>query len=150
MPDERHVAYTRVDESPVAELERFEPDVGIVAGTYSAGLWGYVNRVVNYDRTLLDQDLERIADLYCGVGTFTFRLAEVAPVYAADGAAEAADQDGDEEQHRQVEGEGIGRDVGLQRREQAARDAGCNEYMVKPVSKAKLLETISKLMHFSR
>ena len=33
--------------------------------------------------------------------------------------------------------------------EQAARDAGCNEYMVKPVSKAKLLEAISKLMHFS-
>lgn len=29
---------------------------------------------------------ERIADLYCGVGTFTFRLAEVAPVYAADAA----------------------------------------------------------------
>jgi 23S rRNA (uracil1939-C5)-methyltransferase len=26
----------------------------------------------------------RIADLYCGVGTFTFRLAEIAPVYAAD------------------------------------------------------------------
>jgi CheY-like chemotaxis protein len=33
--------------------------------------------------------------------------------------------------------------------EQAARDAGCNEYMVKPVSKAKLLEAISKLMLFS-
>lgn len=32
---------------------------------------------------------ERIADLYCGVGTFTFRLAEIAPVYAADGAAPA-------------------------------------------------------------
>jgi 23S rRNA (uracil1939-C5)-methyltransferase len=32
---------------------------------------------------------ERIADLYCGVGTFTFRLAEVAPVYAADGAGAA-------------------------------------------------------------
>src|SRR5690606_32191977 len=32
---------------------------------------------------------EKIADLYCGVGTFTFRLAEIAPVYAADGAAEA-------------------------------------------------------------
>ncbi len=28
----------------------------------------------------------RIADLYCGVGTFTFRLAEVAPVHAADSA----------------------------------------------------------------
>lgn len=26
----------------------------------------------------------RIADLYCGVGTFTFRLAEIAPVLAAD------------------------------------------------------------------
>lgn len=32
---------------------------------------------------------ERIADLYCGVGTFTFRLAQVAPVYAADGHAPA-------------------------------------------------------------
>ena len=31
----------------------------------------------------------RIADLYCGVGTFTFRLAEIAPVLAADFAAEA-------------------------------------------------------------
>jgi 23S rRNA (uracil1939-C5)-methyltransferase len=31
----------------------------------------------------------RIADLYCGVGAFTFRLAQVAPVHAADSAAEA-------------------------------------------------------------
>lgn len=31
----------------------------------------------------------RIADLFCGVGTFTFRLAELAPVYGADGAAES-------------------------------------------------------------
>jgi len=31
----------------------------------------------------------RIADLYCGVGTFTFRLAQIAPVYAADVTAEA-------------------------------------------------------------
>ncbi len=31
----------------------------------------------------------RIADLYCGVGAFTFRLAEIAPVYAADFAADA-------------------------------------------------------------
>jgi 23S rRNA (uracil1939-C5)-methyltransferase len=30
----------------------------------------------------------RIADLYCGVGTFTFRLAEIAPVVAADFAPE--------------------------------------------------------------
>ncbi len=35
------------------------------------------------------QGAERIADLYCGVGTFSFHLAEVAPVYAADGAPEA-------------------------------------------------------------
>jgi 23S rRNA (uracil1939-C5)-methyltransferase len=32
---------------------------------------------------------ERIADLFCGVGTFTFRLAAIAPVLAADGAAPA-------------------------------------------------------------
>lgn len=31
----------------------------------------------------------RIADLYCGVGTFTFRLAEIAPVLAADFAPAA-------------------------------------------------------------
>ena len=31
----------------------------------------------------------KVADLYCGVGTFTFRLAETAQVYAADGAAPA-------------------------------------------------------------
>jgi len=31
----------------------------------------------------------RIADLFCGVGTFTFRLAEIAQVYAADSAADA-------------------------------------------------------------
>jgi len=31
----------------------------------------------------------RIADLYCGVGTFTFRLAEIAPVHAADVAPDA-------------------------------------------------------------
>ncbi len=31
----------------------------------------------------------RIADLYCGVGTFTFRLAEIAPTHAADAAPDA-------------------------------------------------------------
>lgn len=31
----------------------------------------------------------RIADLFCGVGTFTFRLAEIAQVYAADAAPQA-------------------------------------------------------------
>jgi 23S rRNA (uracil1939-C5)-methyltransferase len=31
----------------------------------------------------------RIADLYCGVGTFSFRLAEIAPVLAADFAPDA-------------------------------------------------------------
>ncbi|HEX6860102.1 MAG TPA: class I SAM-dependent RNA methyltransferase [Caulobacteraceae bacterium] len=35
------------------------------------------------------QGAGRLADLYCGVGTFTFRLAEVAPVYAADFTAPA-------------------------------------------------------------
>ena len=30
------------------------------------------------------QGASRIADLYCGVGTFTFRLAEIASVYAAE------------------------------------------------------------------
>ena len=31
----------------------------------------------------------RVCDLYCGVGTFTFRLAQIAPVHAADASAEA-------------------------------------------------------------
>jgi 23S rRNA (uracil1939-C5)-methyltransferase len=31
----------------------------------------------------------RIADLYCGVGTFTFRLADIAPTHAADASPEA-------------------------------------------------------------
>jgi 23S rRNA (uracil1939-C5)-methyltransferase len=31
----------------------------------------------------------RIADLYCGVGTFTYRLAEIAPTHAADAAPQA-------------------------------------------------------------
>ena len=31
----------------------------------------------------------RIADLFCGVGTFTFRLAEIAPVHAVDSAPDA-------------------------------------------------------------
>jgi 23S rRNA (uracil1939-C5)-methyltransferase len=34
-------------------------------------------------------DAKLIADLYCGAGAFTFRLAEIAPVHAADSAAEA-------------------------------------------------------------
>ncbi len=33
------------------------------------------------------QGATRIADLYCGAGTFTFRLAEIAAVHAADSAA---------------------------------------------------------------
>ncbi|ENZ81548.1 MULTISPECIES: class I SAM-dependent RNA methyltransferase [Caulobacter] len=35
------------------------------------------------------QGANRIADLYCGVGTFTFRLAEIAGVYAAEMSAPA-------------------------------------------------------------
>ena len=34
---------------------------------------------------------DKIADLYCGVGTFTFRLAQIAPVWAVDGAKPAVD-----------------------------------------------------------
>jgi len=35
------------------------------------------------------QGARRIADLYCGLGAFTFRLAQAAPVHAADSAREA-------------------------------------------------------------
>ncbi|HEV7228385.1 class I SAM-dependent RNA methyltransferase [Brevundimonas sp.] len=35
------------------------------------------------------QGAKRIADLFCGAGTFTFPLAEIAPVMAADAGAEA-------------------------------------------------------------
>ncbi len=35
------------------------------------------------------QGAGRIADLYCGVGTFTFRLAQIAPVMAADASGAA-------------------------------------------------------------
>jgi 23S rRNA (uracil1939-C5)-methyltransferase len=35
------------------------------------------------------QGAGRIADLYCGAGTFTFRLAEIGAVHAADSAAPA-------------------------------------------------------------
>jgi 23S rRNA (uracil1939-C5)-methyltransferase len=35
------------------------------------------------------EDAARVADLYCGVGTLTFRLAAVASVYAADASVEA-------------------------------------------------------------
>lgn len=35
------------------------------------------------------QGASKIADLYCGAGTFTFRLAEIAAVHAADSAAPA-------------------------------------------------------------
>lgn len=35
------------------------------------------------------QGAHRIADLYCGVGTFTFGLATIAPVLAAEGSAQA-------------------------------------------------------------
>ena len=33
--------------------------------------------------------------------------------------------------------------------EEAARSAGCNDYITKPVSKAKLLETLDRLLHLS-
>ena len=51
----------------------------------------HINRLlVRRAMQLLDpRPGERIADLFCGVGTFTFRLAGVAPVLAADGAAPA-------------------------------------------------------------
>ena len=42
--------------------------------------------------------------------------------HRAQDRAAAADQDRDEEQHRQIEGEGVRRDVGLQAREQSAGD----------------------------
>jgi 23S rRNA (uracil1939-C5)-methyltransferase len=55
----------------------------------------FLQAVPQAERAMADFVLEgvagagRLADLYCGVGTFTFRLAEIAPVLAADSAAAA-------------------------------------------------------------
>lgn len=55
----------------------------------------FLQAVPAAERTMVDfavaeaQGASRIADLYCGVGTFTFRLAEIGAVHAADSAAPA-------------------------------------------------------------
>ncbi|PTS90538.1 MULTISPECIES: class I SAM-dependent RNA methyltransferase [unclassified Caulobacter] len=60
--------------------------VGLPAG-------GFLQAVPQAERAMVAfaveaaQGANRIADLYCGAGTFTFRLAEIAAVHAADSAA---------------------------------------------------------------
>jgi len=62
--------------------------VGLPAG-------GFLQAVPQAERAMVAfaveaaQGANRIADLYCGAGTFTFRLAEIAAVHAADSAAPA-------------------------------------------------------------
>ena len=54
---------------------------------------GFLQAVPAAERAMVDfavaqaQGASKIADLYCGVGTFTFRLAEVGSVYAAEMSA---------------------------------------------------------------
>ncbi|HEX8568524.1 MAG TPA: class I SAM-dependent RNA methyltransferase [Caulobacteraceae bacterium] len=56
---------------------------------------GFLQAVAAAEAAMADAAVEaargarRIADLFCGAGAFTFRLAEVAPVLAADAAEEA-------------------------------------------------------------
>lgn len=46
-------------------------------------------RIMVAEATAAAKGATRIADLFCGAGTFTFPLAEIAPVLAADAGAEA-------------------------------------------------------------
>ncbi len=71
-PDEKHVAYARVDESPVAEVERFEIDAGgvrVLQQRYPAT--GHANAKV----TLAILTLESGAVAWCDLGDKDYYLA---------------------------------------------------------------------------
>ncbi|HEY2659622.1 MAG TPA: class I SAM-dependent RNA methyltransferase [Caulobacteraceae bacterium] len=70
-----------------------QPVVRVGAATVGLPPGSFLQATVEAERAMAAFAVEavagagRIADLFCGVGTFTFRLAQVAPVYAADAAA---------------------------------------------------------------
>jgi 23S rRNA (uracil1939-C5)-methyltransferase len=78
----------------IAYLAR-QPTVRLGAATVALPAGGFLQAVPEAESAMAAMTIEaaagaeRIADLFCGVGTFTFRLAEVAPVLAADGHAPA-------------------------------------------------------------
>ena len=71
------------------------PSIRLGPATVSLPAGGFLQAVPSAERAMAAfvtnaaTGAGRIADLYCGVGTFTFRLAELAPVYAVDSSAAA-------------------------------------------------------------
>ena len=72
-----------------------QPTVRIGAATVALPAGAFLQAVPEAELAMADMAVdaaagaERIADLFCGVGTFTFRLAQIAPVLAVDGHAPA-------------------------------------------------------------
>jgi len=72
-----------------------QPQVRLGAASVSLPPGAFLQATPQAEAAMMDFIAEaaagaaRIADLYCGVGTFTFRLAEIAPVHAADAASQA-------------------------------------------------------------
>jgi 23S rRNA (uracil1939-C5)-methyltransferase len=72
-----------------------QPTVRVGPATVALPAGAFLQAVAEAEAVMADFAVQaavgasRIADLYCGVGAFTFRLAEIAPVYAADFAPDA-------------------------------------------------------------
>jgi len=72
-----------------------QPTLRIGAATVALPAGAFLQAVPEAELAMADMAVdaaagaERIADLFCGVGTFTFRLAQIAPVLAVDGHAPA-------------------------------------------------------------
>lgn len=88
-------AFARVTlDGEVAYMEH-QPTVRIGGATVALPAGAFLQAVPAAEDVMAAQVVEaaagaeRIADLFCGVGTFTFRLAKIAPVLAADGHAPA-------------------------------------------------------------
>lgn len=81
-------------DSEIAYLAR-QPTIRIGAATVALPAGAFLQAVPAAEAAMAalaieaSAGAERIADLFCGVGTFALRLAEVAPVLAVDGAAPA-------------------------------------------------------------
>jgi len=71
-----------------------QPLVAFGPATVPVPAGGFLQAVPQAEQAMVDRTLaavkgaKRIADLFCGAGTFTFPLATVAPVIAADAAAD--------------------------------------------------------------